>query len=135
MDQINEIDDSIHIIYRAYYNSLFANCRSQLLLDHLGRCLKLVVGPSTDSTSCHEFASQFGLAIFYTRKTPKNSRQPSKHSRGRRECLFESTSDRPRKGALTASRLGGSDPSNSDNRTVTAVCVHVRMRARVCVCM
>ena len=42
----------------------------------LGRCLKLFV--STDSTSSHEFASQFGLAIFYTRKnTQKLSRKPS----------------------------------------------------------
>ena len=38
--------------------------------------LKLFV--STDSTSSHEFASQFGLAIFYMRKnTQKLSRRPS----------------------------------------------------------
>ena len=42
--------------------SMLANCRSQFLLDRLGRCLKLFV--STDSTSCHECASQFGLAFF-----------------------------------------------------------------------
>ena len=30
--------------------SLFANCRSQCLLDRLGRCIKLFV--STDSRSC-----------------------------------------------------------------------------------
>ena len=35
---------------------------SQFLLHRLGRCLKLFV--STESTSCHEFASQFGLDIF-----------------------------------------------------------------------
>ena len=33
------------------------------MLDHLRRCLKLFV--STESTSCHEFASQFGLYIFF----------------------------------------------------------------------
>ena len=38
-----------------------ANCRSQFLLDRLGRCLKLFV--STESKSWHEFASQFCLAI------------------------------------------------------------------------
>ena len=43
--------------------SMFANDKSQLLLDRLGRCLKLFV--STDSTSCHEFVSQFGLELCY----------------------------------------------------------------------
>ena len=60
-----------------YYNlSLLANSRSQFLLDCLGRCLKLFI--STDSTSSHEFASQFGLAIFlYAKNTQKLSRRPS----------------------------------------------------------
>ena len=49
--------------------STFANCRSQFLLDRLGRCLELIV--SSRGTSCHEFASQFGLEFFYTRKNPK----------------------------------------------------------------
>ena len=49
--------------------SQLVNCRSQFLLDRLGRCLKLFV--STESTSCHEFASQFGLDILYMQKTPK----------------------------------------------------------------
>ena len=52
--------------------SVLANCRSQFLLDRLGRCLKLFV--STDSTSCHEFASQFGLEFFLSEKHPKLSR-------------------------------------------------------------
>ena len=43
------------------------------MLDRLGRCLKLIV--SSGSTSCHEFASQFGLAFFYTRKTSINYRE------------------------------------------------------------
>ena len=45
----------------------------QFLLDRLGRCFKLFA--STEITSSHEFASQFGLYIFYTRKTPKNYRE------------------------------------------------------------
>ena len=53
--------------------SVLANGRSQFLLDRLGRCLKLSV--STESTSSHKFVSQFGLAFFYTRKTPKNYRE------------------------------------------------------------
>ena len=50
--------------------SLFANYRWQFLLDRLGKCLKLFV--STEGTSSHEFAYQFDLAIFYTRKTPNH---------------------------------------------------------------
>ena len=63
-----------------YYNSPYvclsqlANCRSQCLLDRLGRCLKQFV--STERTSCREFASQFGLDFFLTRKTPKSSGKP-----------------------------------------------------------
>ena len=57
-----------------YYNLL----RSQLLLDCLGRCLKLFV--STDSTSSHEFSSQFGLAFFYTRKTKAVAKTESRAS-------------------------------------------------------
>ena len=70
-----------------YYNSVclsqLANCRSQYLLDNLGKCLKLFV--STESSSSHEFTSQFSLAIFYTRKTPKTSGKPDRQ----RACLFE----------------------------------------------
>ena len=56
--------------------STFADCRSQFLLDRLGRCLKLIV--SSGSTSCHEFASQFGLAFFlYAKNIHKLSRMPS----------------------------------------------------------
>ena len=62
--------------------SLLANCRSQLLLDCLGWCLKLFV--ATDSTSSHEFASQFGLAFLYTRKTQKSYRE----DRVPRKCLL-----------------------------------------------
>ena len=77
---------SIYFVYLLYYNSpyvclsVFANCRSQFLLDRLGRCLKLFV--STDSTSCHEFASKFGLAIcIYAKKNQKtiaNTESPAR---------------------------------------------------------
>ena len=74
--------------------SLFANCRSQFLLDRLGRCLNLFV--LTESTTSPEFASQFGLAIFYTRKTPKNHRE----DRVSRKCLLnEQASAMSKRGA------------------------------------
>ena len=60
-----------------------ANCRSEFSLDRLGTCLKLFV--STQSSSSHEFASQFGLAIFIYAKNTKtiaNTESP-------RDCLFE----------------------------------------------
>ena len=64
-------------INRFFLNlSLLANCRPQFLLDCLGRCLKLFI--STGSTSSHESASQFGLAIFlYAKNTQKLSLRPS----------------------------------------------------------
>ena len=37
-----------------------------ILVDRLGRCLKLTV--SSESISCHEFASQFGLEFFFIRE-------------------------------------------------------------------
>ena len=58
------------ILLKSVCLSAFANCRSQFLLDRLGRCLKLFV--SSESISCHEFASQFGLAIFLYAKNIKN---------------------------------------------------------------
>ena len=48
---------------------MFANGRSQFLLDRLGRCFQLFV--SSDSTSSHEFACQFGLAFFLCEKHSK----------------------------------------------------------------
>ena len=57
--------------------SLFVNCRSQLLLDRLGRYLKLFV--STDIPFSHEFTSQFGLAnLLLAKNTQKLSRKPSR---------------------------------------------------------
>ena len=52
---------------------MLANCRSQFLLDRLGRCLKLFV--STGSTSCHELVSQFGLDFFIYAKNTQNYRE------------------------------------------------------------
>ena len=52
---------------------MLANSRSQLLLDRLGRCLKPFV--STESISCHEFASQFGVAILLYVKNTQNYRE------------------------------------------------------------
>ena len=40
------------------------------MLDLLGRCIKLSV--SAESISCHEFAFQFGLAIFLYAENIKN---------------------------------------------------------------
>ena len=51
---------------------------SGFLLDRLRRCLKLLV--STESTSCHEFTSQFCIDIFYTRKTPKTIANTASHT-------------------------------------------------------
>ena len=80
---------------------LLANGRSQFLLDRLGRCLKLFV--STESTSCHEFASQFGLEFFYKRKTLKTSGKPGHQCQCL--CQWPATSySRQRSGP---SRLGG----------------------------
>ena len=53
--------------------SHLANCRSQFLLDRLGRCIKLFV--STESTSCREFTCQFGLSIFLYAKSTQNYRE------------------------------------------------------------
>ena len=70
----------LHAVRYLYYNSplkvclsKLANCRSQFLLDRLGRCLKLFV--STESITCHEFASQFVLAIFLCAKNTQNYRE------------------------------------------------------------
>ena len=62
--------------------SMLENGRSQFLLAILGRCLKLFI--STESTSCHEFVSHFGLD-FLREKHSKLSRIPSCPP----ECLFE----------------------------------------------
>ena len=60
------------VIYTVCLSQL-ANCRSQFLLDHLGRCLKLFV--SSERTFCHKFVSQFGPAIFLYAKNIQNYRE------------------------------------------------------------
>ena len=70
--RIREVPLYIYIIIlrKTACLSLFANCRSQFLLDRLGR--------STVIASSHESASQFGLANFlYAKITQKPSRKPS----------------------------------------------------------
>ena len=64
------------ICLKSVSQATFADCRSQFLLDRLGRCLKLIV--SYRGTSSHEFASQFGLAFFlYVTNIHKLSRMPT----------------------------------------------------------
>ena len=41
---------------------------------------------SSDSTSCHEFASQLGLAFFYMRKTLKTSEKPGRQCQWLFQC-------------------------------------------------
>ena len=69
------LDCAISLIcLKSVCRSTFADCRSQFLLDRLGRCLKLIV--SYRGTSSHEFASQFGLEFFYTRKNSQTTVGP-----------------------------------------------------------
>ena len=83
----------------AYYNfpyvclSQLANCRSQLLCDRLGRCLKLFV--SIEITSSHK-RNRVSVqpSIFYTRKTSKNYREfrvgenAEKHVQRNTHCII-----------------------------------------------
>ena len=68
-------DDHVSIYPIIFLKSVclatFAECSSQFLIDRLGRCLNLIA--STRGTFCHEFASQFGLEFFYTRKKPQTT--------------------------------------------------------------
>ena len=62
------------ICLKSVCRSTFADCRSQFPLDRLGRCLKLIV--FYRGTSSHEFASQFGLEVFNTRKNSQTTVGP-----------------------------------------------------------
>ena len=115
--------------------SKLANCRSQFLLDHLGRCLKLFV--SCESTSCHKFSSQFGLATLDTPKTHTTS-----GNRIALACIYLNEAATPIVASATG-RHGWLQPSHSttltwnDRRCVCmCVCVFVCVCAcvRVCVC-
>ena len=115
--------------------SVLANCRSQLLLDRLGRCLNLFV--STDSTSCQKFARLSSAYTFCIReKHLKLSRIP----RRTRYCLFEWRIYRPfnagENWALTSSWLVAPTHRTATTRMATVVfwCVRVRVPVRECVC-
>ena len=82
---------------------------SQFLFDRLGGCIKLFV--STDGQYPHEFASRFGLAFFYSRKTPKNDRE----NRVQRKCMLnEPPSDPSKRGG--EARHGQSISSDQPKR-------------------
>ena len=97
--------------------------------------------------SCHEFASQFGLAILVRAKNTQNLLETGSPARVfiwmKRRPAIDRQRNR-RKGALTPSPLSATDPSNSDNlkgdggvRVRVPVLVRVRVRACVrawCVC-
>ena len=110
---------------------LLANCRSQFLLDRLGRCLKLFV--STESTSCHEFASQFGLEFFISENTQNLGET------GPPVPVFISmASDQLLSPAERAVTVGWATyPSNSDNLNDSdgGVCVGVCTRTCVHACL
>ena len=103
---------------------MLPNCRSQFLLDRLGRCLKLFV--STEST----FASQFGLDFFIREKHPKTIMNTECPSRSCNCYLNEAATGHclasVEMGALTSLFL-----TTTDHRTATTwmavggcVCVH-----------
>ena len=117
--------------------SLFANCRSQFLLDRLGRCLKQIV--SSESISCHEFASQFGLKfVLYAKKNPNLSLIQSRphvvyfNGSPTGHCLASVESGAPNHDGL----IVRTDISNSEGRGGgVGVCVFasVGVCARACV--
>ena len=121
-------------VYLSVCLSQLANCRSQLLLDNLGRCLKLFV--STESTSCHEFASQFGLDFCIREKHSKprgiRTASASVYFNGQRPAIV----------ASGAGRHGWvpPDPSNSDilndgdGGVRVCVCACERACERACMC-
>ena len=135
-DQITEHLQSsiIYTIIISLSLSVLANYRTQFLLDRLGRYLKLFV--SNDSTSCHEFASQYGIAFFCIHEKhpkPRGNRVAS-------ACVYlndpstghECQRNR-RTGVWTLSSLDATDPSNLNGDGGVFVCM--RARAHVCPCV
>ena len=112
---------------------MLSSCRSHFLVDRLGRCLKVSV--STDSTSCHEFASQFGLDIRVREKHQQLSRIP----RRIRYCLFESNRYRPcdtgENGALPSSWFSAQTHRTAKTTMATVVGWCACVRASVCACV
>ena len=105
------------------------------MLDRLGRCLKLII--SSESISCHEIASQFGLEfVLYAKKNPNLSLIQSRphvvyfNGSPTGHCLASVESGAPNHDALigrtdTATVVGGG----------SGVCMFasVRVCARACV--
>ena len=136
-----QTSESIGINIGTHCLSLFANCRSQFLLDFFGICLKLFV--RTESTAFHEFAYQFGLAICFMREkhpTTCGHRVACASVYLNEPAAVHLSPATSRKEALTASRLHASDPSKNDNTNGDGrVCVCAWgcacARVRMCVCV
>ena len=80
---VYEINRPLKSILKFFLNLSVAVSKLQVAIRKLQvaiRCIKLFV--STEGSSSHEFASQFGLEIFYAGKTPKNHRE----NRIQRKC-------------------------------------------------
>ena len=116
------------ILLKSVCLSQLANCRSQFLLDRLGRCLKLFV--STESTFCHEFVSvQPRIFLREKHSKPRGNRAASAsvYFNGQRPAIV--TSGAGHHGwAIT-------DPSNSDNLNDGGVCARVNAGACARGCM
>ena len=103
-----------HTAHCASFKSILPVCRSYQTASRnsssivSGDIIKLFV--STESPSCHEFASQFGQAIFFTRKPPKNYRE---NRLSRKFLLNESGSGR--KGAVLIPVTVDRAPTTSGN--------------------
>ena len=69
----------IAVAVRKLQVAIIATCRLWEDRAGAGRCLKLFV--STDSTSSHEFASQFGRGIFLNAKNTQKLAETVSHSR------------------------------------------------------
>ena len=98
------MEESVRHLYYISPNmrkTLLASCRSQFLLDRLGKCLKLFV--STVGTSCHKFASQYGLEIFlYDKLGPKTTPNTGCCAAARQRIVCRSRStDRQRQRAFS----------------------------------
>ena len=102
------------------------------MLDLLGRCLKLIV--SSESISCHEFASQFGLEFVLYVKNPNLSLIQSRphvvyfNGSPTGHCLASVESGAPNHDGL----IGRTDTANSDGRGWGSG-VRVRGCERACV--
>ena len=113
--------------------SLFANCRSQFLLDRLGRCIKLIL--SSESISCYEIASQFGLEfVLYAKETSHLSLIQSRphvvyfNGSPTGHCLASVESGAPNHDG----QIGCTDTANSDGRGVCGVCVFASVSVWAC---